>query len=75
MVRHEAVGPYPDIQLTAPLAQERKVRLVIFIAEERLHAAVAALGDVMSPPRSHYSRQSGHEKSLNHTTAKHKTII
>ena len=56
VIGHETVRPDPNIKLTAPLAQQRKVRLVIFIAEKRLHPTIPALGDMMSTPRSHYSR-------------------
>jgi len=31
------------------MAQQRKVLLIVFIAEKRLHPTVAALGDMMRP--------------------------
>ena len=75
VVRHQAVGPDANAKLTAPMGQQRKILLIVLIAEKRLHATIPALGHMMRPPRRHYSRYPWHESSLNHTTDQHKQII
>jgi len=52
--------PHMDPATPAPFAQQRQVRDVIIVLEERLLPAVPTLRHMVSHPRNHNSRQSRH---------------
>ena len=52
--------PHMDPATPAPFAQQRQVRDVIIVLEERLLPAVPMLRHMVSHPRNHNSRQSRH---------------
>ena len=60
MVRHQAIGPYPDLAPPAPLRQESKVFLVVQVFKERRLTAIPPLGDMDRDMRSNDSGYSGH---------------
>ena len=55
MVRHQTVSHHLDAGSSAPFREQRSVCTIIVVAEERRHAAVATLGDVV--------RQAGNDNA------------
>jgi hypothetical protein len=47
MVRHQAPGPHRDADVAAMFGEQVAVERIVTVAEERLRAAVAALGDMV----------------------------
>jgi len=60
VIGHQAIGPHLHVAPPAPLAQQRQIRRIIVLAEERLLPPVATLRRVVRHSRNHHSRQSGH---------------
>ena len=50
MVGHKAVRPDTHTSLVTPLRHQIEVDLVVLLAQERRHATIAPLGDVMRDP-------------------------
>ena len=72
VVPHQAVRPDAVAVLAGPLDQQREVLSVVLVAEERLHAAVPALRDMVRQPRNHDSRYPRHNETLtDRTTRQH----
>jgi len=60
MVGHQAVGPYVNTVIPAPLSHQVNIYAIIRIIEKCPLASVTPLDDVMRIPWGDYSRGSGH---------------
>jgi hypothetical protein len=56
VVWHQAVRPNVAVEFAAPFDQQRKIRSIVVVAEERLQATVTSLRDVQRQARNHDSR-------------------
>jgi hypothetical protein len=52
MIRHQAIGPDLDPLRTAKRGHQFEVGGIVLLAEERLLATIAALGDVVGNARN-----------------------
>src|SRR5205823_5974261 len=64
VIRHQAIGPDLDAEQSAPMGHEFEVEAVVFVGEERLLAAIAALSDVVRKTGDDGARDSGHDASV-----------
>jgi hypothetical protein len=64
VVRHQAIRPDRHAAAPAPFAQQRQIRRVVGLDEERLLPPIAPLRHVMRNPGNHNSRQSCHTRNL-----------
>lgn len=60
VVVHQAPGQASHLRPGAAIAQQRKVKRAVLVAEEHRQAPVAALGDVMRHAGKDYARKPGH---------------
>jgi len=64
MIWHQAVGPDCHVVLPAPFDHQGKIRMIVFIPEERFHSAVTTLGYMVGYTGSNDAGYSWHAMKL-----------
>jgi hypothetical protein len=60
VVRHKTIRPDLDFESSAPFSHKINVELIVILAEEGLHSAIASLGELMGGPGNHDASDSSH---------------
>jgi hypothetical protein len=63
VVGHKTVRRNPHSRALGIFVEEAEINLAIFVVQEHIFTAIAAMSDVVGKTRNHHSRTSGHEPS------------